>query len=221
MEFNDNLFSPGVWWLSLTIMALLLLLAIRAARWRQLIDSKRANSWFAAIVGLMVLWLLRTEAIPDVTFHLLGVTSLTLMFGWALGLLGVALALLGVCLAGVANWGGYPFSLITLGVIPVSISYLSLLTIRHFLPRHFFVYVFLNAFITGGLAGMLAGYSAAGLLVLSGHYSYAALDDSLMPFFPIMFFPEAVLNGWIMTLLVVFRPEWVYSFRDDDYLRGK
>jgi hypothetical protein len=33
--------------------------------------------------------------------------------------------------------------------------------------------------------------------------------------------PEAMLNGWIMAILVVFRPEWVYSFSDEQYLKGK
>ena len=36
-----------------------------------------------------------------------------------------------------------------------------------------------------------------------------------------MFFPEAVLNGWVMSVLVGFKPEWVRSFRDEEYLDGK
>lgn len=218
MEFNGNLFSPTAWWATLMLFGLLLGLAAWSAPWRQLIDSGRSNSWFAAIVGLMVLWLLRTDVTPGLEFHLLGVTSLTLMFGWSLGLIGTALALLGVTLAGWSDWSAYPFSLITIGLVPVTISFLSLLTIRYFLPRHFFIYIFLNAFVTGGLVGMICGYTSAAILVASGNYSYATLSDSVLPFFPIMFFPEAVFNGWVMTLLVVFKPEWVYSFQDEEYL---
>jgi uncharacterized membrane protein len=36
-----------------------------------------------------------------------------------------------------------------------------------------------------------------------------------------MFLPEAFLNGWAMVVLVVFRPHWVYSFSDEQYLKGK
>jgi uncharacterized membrane protein len=32
---------------------------------------------------------------------------------------------------------------------------------------------------------------------------------------------EAILNGWLPTVLVAFKPRWVYSFSDDQYIRGK
>ncbi|MBF0255983.1 MAG: energy-coupling factor ABC transporter permease [Gammaproteobacteria bacterium] len=221
MEFNGDIFSPGLWWSTLVFMALCLGLAVWFAPWRKLLDSARSNGWLASIVGLMMLWLLRTEVTAGLEFHLLGVTALTLMFGWALGLIGASLALLGVTLAGWGDWASFPFSLITVALAPVSISYLFLLLVRQFLPRHFFVFIFINAFVAGGLTGMLCGYLSAALLAASGLTSYAALQDTVMPFFPIMFFPEAMLNGWIITLLVVFKPEWVYSFRDEEYLQNK
>jgi uncharacterized membrane protein len=36
-----------------------------------------------------------------------------------------------------------------------------------------------------------------------------------------MFFPEAFVNGFVMSVMVGFRPEWVCSFRDEEYLVGK
>ncbi len=36
-----------------------------------------------------------------------------------------------------------------------------------------------------------------------------------------MFFPEAMLNGWIITILVILKPAWVFTFSDEDYLHGK
>jgi uncharacterized membrane protein len=36
-----------------------------------------------------------------------------------------------------------------------------------------------------------------------------------------MSMPEAFLNGWVMTVLVAYRPNWVYSFSDELYLKGK
>lgn len=38
---------------------------------------------------------------------------------------------------------------------------------------------------------------------------------------PIAMFPEAFVNGVVMTMLVVFKPHWVGSFRDQQYLLGK
>ena len=37
-------------------------------------------------------------------------------------------------------------------------------------------------------------------------------------FIIVMLFPEGFLNGMLMTILVVYRPEWVSSFDDREYL---
>ncbi len=36
-----------------------------------------------------------------------------------------------------------------------------------------------------------------------------------------MFLPEAILNGWITVIMVAFRPNWVGSFSDEQYIKGK
>ncbi len=62
--------------------------------------------------------------------------------------------------------------------------------------------------------GPATGDLAAGLLVASGTYTFAELDQTLLPFFPLMFLP-AILNGWLLAVLVAFKPQWVYSFSDE------
>jgi uncharacterized membrane protein len=59
------------------------------------------------------------------------------------------------------------------------------------------------------------------MLVLSGAYTMAELQATVVPFFPLMFLPEALVNGWVITILVLFFPAWVYSFSDEQYIRGK
>ncbi|MEN9460235.1 MAG: hypothetical protein RIS84_255, partial [Pseudomonadota bacterium] len=51
-------------------------------------------------------------------------------------------------------------------------------------------------------------------------YQWQDLGEQPM-FIIVMLFPEAFLNGMVMTILVVFRPEWVSSFSDKHYLKGK
>ena len=84
-----------------------------------------------------------------------------------------------------------------------------------------FVYVLVNGFLTAGLVGVVSGYAAAWLLVASGAYTFIELNQTVLPFFPLMFLPEAMLNGWVMAILVAFRPAWVGSFSDELYLKGK
>jgi uncharacterized membrane protein len=119
------------------------------------------------------------------------------------------------------GWQGYVVSFLTVVLVPITLSQISLVLVRSWLPRQFFVYVLGNGFFTAWLVGYISGYLAMQLLVLSGAYTMAELQVTVMPFFPLMFFPEALVNGWVITMLVVFFPAWVYSFSDEQYLHGK
>ncbi|MDX1269547.1 MAG: hypothetical protein R3311_19405, partial [Oceanisphaera sp.] len=48
----------------------------------------RSNVFFGAVVGMLVLWALRTEVTHGLVFHLSAVTAMTLMFGWSLSVIG-------------------------------------------------------------------------------------------------------------------------------------
>jgi uncharacterized membrane protein len=152
---------------------------------------------------------------------LLGLTATTLIFGWSLAIVAASLALLGVHLNGGLGWDGFALNALVSGVLPITLTQVMLILIRWYLPKQFFVYVLVNGFLTAGLVGVAMGYMAAWLLVGSGAYTFAELSQTVLPFFPLMFLPEAMLNGWIMVILVAFRPEWVYSFSDEQYLKGK
>jgi uncharacterized membrane protein len=104
---------------------------------------------------------------------------------------------------------------------PASLTWFSLLLVRTLLPKNFFIYVFINAFLTGGVVAVLSALLTMLFLLLASSYTWEMLNHSYLPFFPLMFFPEAVLNGWIMTILVGLKPQWVFSFSDEEYLHGK
>jgi len=42
------------------------------------------------------------------------------------------------------------------------------------------------------------------------------LRDGVVSLLPLMLFPEGFLNGVIVTVLVGFRPQWIWSFRDEE-----
>jgi uncharacterized membrane protein len=93
--------------------------------------------------------------------------------------------------------------------------------VRAYLPKHYFIYVFVNAFFAAGLIAVVGALVTTGLLLVVGAYSLDKLRDTYLLFLPLMFFPEAVLNGWVMSVLVGFKPAWVRSFSDEEYLDGK
>jgi uncharacterized membrane protein len=221
MTIDGALFSPTLLWVSNLIFVSILVLALRLAPWRKLRDGEQLNVFLGTVVALILLWQIDTQVQPGLSFHLLGVTAMTLMLGWSLSIIGVTLALCGVAFNAGAGWDGLALNAMLSGVVPATLTQVLLILIRWYLPKHFFVYVLVNGFLTAGVVGMVTGYLAAWLLVLSGAYSFAHLSESVLPFFPLMFMPEAFLNGWIMAVLVVFKPRWVYSFSDEQYLKGK
>ncbi len=221
MELNGELFSPTFRWWAAGLYGLSLYYAFRLAPWTRLRHSEQLHAFLGACLVLMLLWSLRVTVIQGLVFHFLGVTALTLMFGWSLAMFGASLALLGVTLNGMAQWSSFPVNIITLGILPISLTQTILVLVRSLLPKNFFIYILVNAFLTGGLVATLSGYLASGLLLLSGAHTSEAIGSTFLPFFPLMFLPEGMLNGWIMTVLVCNRPQWVGSFDDDLYLRGK
>ena len=220
MTLDGSLFSPLLIWTLSLLYGAALVAALRMAPWARFRNSEQVHVYLGLVVALLVLWAMEIKVQPGLSFHLLGATAATLMFGWSLAVIAVSLALLGTCING-GGWEGFAVNAMLAGIIPVTLTQALLILVRAYLPRHFFVFVLVNGFLTAGLVGVVAGYLAAWMLILNGAYSYAQLSQTVLPFFPLMFMPEAMLNGWVMVLLVAQRPAWVYSFDDEQYLKGK
>ncbi|MGD2117933.1 MAG: energy-coupling factor ABC transporter permease [Chromatiales bacterium] len=221
MELDSSQFPVQFLWISAIPTLLGLWYALRLAPWRRLLDREQLHVFLGSCVALMVMWSLRTDIHAGLQFHLLFLTTLTLMFGWSLGVLGGLLVLLGVTLAGLADWYAFGLNFISVVLLPVTLTQVLLVLIRHWCPKHFFIYIYLNAFLSGGVAIVLSSLLSSLFLVMAGVEKFSTLWDTYLSFFPLMFFPEAVLNGWFMTLLVGYRPHWVGSFRDEEYLQDK
>jgi uncharacterized membrane protein len=208
-------------WLITVLYWLALFSALRMAPWRKLLIPEQLHVLLGAVLVLILLWHMRVDVQPGLSFHLLGLTAVTLMVGWSLAVVAATLALIAVTFNLGGSWDSFAANAMIGGVIPVTLTQILLVLIRWYLPRHFFVFVMVNGFLTAGFVGIASGYLVTGLLVAGGAYSFAELDQTFLPFFPLMFLPEAILNGWVIVVLVAFRPQWVYSFSDEQYLKGK
>jgi uncharacterized membrane protein len=221
LELHGELFSGTALWFLNIFYGVTLLVALRMPPWRRLFEKEQLHVFLGACVVLIILWHVRGNAMDQLSFHFLGVTTFTLMFGWSFGIIGTSLALLGVTLNGSAGWEVFAANELAVGIIPVTITQLALFLIHNYLPRNFFIYVLGNGFITAGLAATVSGYFAAWMLISSGAVEYAHFSDNILPFFPLIFFPEAFINGWAVTILVCYRPHWIPSFSDALYIKGK
>jgi uncharacterized membrane protein len=221
MELTGELLSLGARRAFWVAYVLALGLAAWLAPWRHLREGLRLHLLAGAAVGLMILWSLRTAVLPGLEFHLLGMTTATLMLGWSLAVLAGSVALVGLAIAGLSGWSGLPVNALLDVLVPATVTQSLLVLARSALPKHFFVYVFVNAFVAGGIAVLAADYVAVWVLVGADALQLEDLRQGFLPFLPLMLFPEAFLNGFLMSVMVGLRPEWVHSFRDEEYLHGK
>lgn len=221
MNFTVGLF-PDVWlWLGHGVYWPMLLWAVARAPWSRLRHNESSHVWFGATVGTMLLWTMEAGLADGMSLHLLGTTVLTLLFGWHLAVLSISLVVLGISLNDGVAWVMLPTNALLLGLVPVSVSYGIYRLVDRALPNHFFIYIFLSAFLGGAVAMGAVGLVGAVLLSASGAYSLDYIHYNFLRYLPLIMFPEAFITGMLMTLFVVFYPRWVSTFDDERYLRNR
>lgn len=216
---SSNIPPHWLWGLWLLVAVLGVLIGRRAG-WRMLADSANLNVFLAATVCVLGLWLIKTGIKPGLNFHLLGATALTLMFRPLFALLSLALLTAAISLwhgeyaAFAANW-------LIMGVVPVAVSWAIFRLAERRLPNHLFIYIFVNAFFGAALAAIAVGIAATGFVSLAGAYPLDYLLEEYLPYFFLISFSEAFITGMLITMMVIYKPEWVATFDDKRYLLDK
>jgi uncharacterized membrane protein len=216
-----NLVSSGIpsgWapflWLA---VAGLFFAMFRKASWRMLTEPANLNVFLGAAVVLLGLWLIKAGVKPGLNLHLLGATALTLMFRPWFAILALALVIGGLTVHN-GQYAAYPANLFLMGVLPVSVSWAIYRFVDGKLPNHFFIYIFLNCFFGAGLAIVSVGLASTAYAAVTGAYTIGYLLENYLPYYLLMAWAEAFATGMIMTVLVVYKPEWVSTFDDKRYL---
>jgi uncharacterized membrane protein len=222
MQIESQLLGPG-WQLATTLVAVPVLgYALLTAPWNTWLQrSDRQHAWLGTIVLLTLLWSMRAGITPGLSFQFLLVTVLTLMHGWRLALVGVAVVLAGECLlqGGSAPWFAWGANFLCYGVVPVAFIALLHRAVQRWLPHNYFVYFFGTVFFGSMLAFNFAGFARLALLAANGTLAEAQLASEYLVWLPMVSLAEAFMNGVVMAMAVVYRPEWVASFDDRIYLR--
>ena len=203
-----------------TIAIAVLLLALTRAPWGRFRDTGFQHVFFGACVAVFFIWQLRVGTVPALSMHFLCLTTLTLMFGVPLAILAAAILTGAMCITDVQVWQSWPASFLALGMVPILVTWSMLRASQRYLPPNPFVYIFVVAFF-GAAAAMLAAMAVNSVLLLG--FDQMPLDQlrqSYLSVLPLMMFPEAFINGLIVTGLVVFKPAWIPSFDDEVYLKS-
>lgn len=220
MFISGSLFSAP-FLLSFSLIWLFSLwMAASLGTWKELRAPEPLHLFLGTTLGLILLWQLKAGILAGLSYHLLLVTAVTLMLGWSQALLATSLAALAVA-ANQGEWMDVPINAVINGLLPATLTQLFLILARKHLPRHFFVFVLINGFAAGGISTFLSGLLGILLLTGFGSYSWNQVSQTFLPFFPLMLIPEAFMNGWALTVLVCWRPQWVRTFIDQQYLDGQ
>ncbi len=214
---------PGtVLWLANILFFCILLFAAKKVEFRQLLNNKSGQHvYFGAMVILLLVWGMKAGISPGLGFHHLGATLFTLMFGWPLAIMGLFVIM-------VVSVMQQPSEFIALGVnaslsiaVPVFTSYAILKLSQKFLVDNFFIYIFVVAFFGAGLAVAASRLTSIALLSLVSAYPDSKLIAESLLLTPLFMFPEMFVTGMLITVFVVFKPDWVSTFDDERYINGK
>ncbi len=226
MNLTDAMLTPGAaLWAHLVYWPLLAWAAWRAP-WQR-VQGRGSHVLFGAAVAVMLAWTLQAGLDDGLRLHMLGATLLTLMFGWHLAVVASFLVVLGVTIDGGAHagagsaWLALPLNALLLGLVPVTVSHGLYRLADRRLPNHFFVYIFLSAFFGAAVALGTAVLASTLVHAWLGVYSHEYLVYNYLRYFPLLAFPEAFITGMLMTVFVLFRPGWVWTFDDARYLHGR
>ena len=221
MDIPASLLPDLYLWSSGLLCVLLMFTALLTAPWSKIRDNEAQHIFLGTIVMLSLLWVMRGGIQDGLSFHLLGMTLLCLMFEWQFALMAASLVVAIATSQGPAGWEAFGVNLLLMGALPILFTRLFLYLCQRRLPHNYFVYVFLNAFLAGGLSILLAGAASAGLQYAAGVQPAGSIVRNFLQILPLLMFGEAFINGGTMTLIVAYRPQWVATFHDNWYVKGK
>lgn len=207
------------------IMALLLyagavLWALYRVQWIELLaDNRRQHLLFGSMFMLAVLWLVRRDFDNGLTFHFIGLTAVTLLLNWQLAIVAGTLAQLGMLVIGWDDAAAFGVNGILRVLLPVAVTLMVSRGLEHFKPGNLFMYIFISGFFAAGLCGVVTILAGMGLLAWSAELAMPAAPFEVIGFLLLAAFPEAFINGTVVTGLVVFYPDWVETFDSDRYLQ--
>lgn len=221
MNLPAALFSTAWHVFALVLVVLVIYQILLRAPWQRLKTPTQLNLLLGFAVGLTLAWSMRAGVKPGLSLHLLGAMAATLTLGPRLALVALGLALTGITLNGAIEWQAWPINFVLMALVPVVLAEWMRKLVERRLPAHFFVFIFVVGFAGSALTIMLQGLFASLALVVAGAYPLDFLLSDYLPYFLLLGFSEGWLSGALITVMVIYRPEWVAAFDDRRYLLNK
>ncbi|GAB3542855.1 hypothetical protein GCM10027343_15520 [Noviherbaspirillum agri] len=212
-------FPPEIAFLAILAATVFLYGNVRTAPWRQLAGPGAFSAWCALIIALPLLWRFDIPIAQGMALHMLGMPLFVLMYGRQLAMAGIAISALAFTVLENGLWSNLGMNLLLLAVLPAYCGDVVMRLTEKYFPRNVFVYLLGNGFF--GTVLMLA---TIGLMSLGVHRMWITgtpPGGDVIAYMLLLSWGEAFLTGFLLTIFTVYRPEWVLTFDDEVYLRGK
>lgn len=214
-----ELLSATSLWFGWLVYLPLLLWAVWRAPWVELFsDQRRQHLLCGTVLALFLLWLVRRDFASGLSYHFIGMTVVTLLLDWPLAVLCGLAAQLGLLAMGRQDLAALGLNSILLVLIPVLVTELCAQLVERRQPRNLFVYIFGCGFFPAALAVLFSLLAGLGVLWLDGLYVMPPWLDDFAGYLWLIMFPEAFINGMLVSGLVVFYPDWLETFNRTRYL---
>lgn len=206
-------------WLS---FAILLWLCRSPLGWQKLRqESDYQHFVFSSAIILFCLWALKAGIHQGLDIHLLGMTVLTLCHGpkiaiW-IAILPLAM-MVGFDFLPLADVGLYA---VTTVIIPAFVSYLIFWLSYQYLQHHLFIYFFVAGFLNGAVTMVIHLCVVSAGYWISGLHSWQVIESNYLLMAVLVWFPEGMINGMALTILSMYRPHWLRTFYDREYLSSE
>ena len=209
---------------SLTLGWAIYLPALALAAWRapwveMVSDFRRQHLVFGTMLALFLLWLVRRDFASGLSFHFIGMTAVTLLLDWPLAILGGFLAQLGLLALGRQDLAALGVNGLLIIGLPVLVTEVCAILVERAQPRNLFVYIF-SGFFAAALSALLCVLVGLGLLWLDWRFAMPEWLSDFIGYLWLIIFPEAFINGTVISALVVFCPEWLETFNRTRYLQA-
>ncbi len=220
MNISISLLAIGqVWFFNLLLIPLLYLI-LKKVDWRGLIDdSGLQHRVFAATLVLFIIWQINISLSLDVAIHFLGITTLSLMFGWPLALLSALIAQSGFLLFSQGQVDSFALNYFVNAVVPITFTWRLHLWIESKKPQNPFVFIMGAGFLSCLLSSILVAMFAGIMLYLGGQFVFGLGFLDYIAYLPLFIFPEAVVNGMFISGFSILQPHWVQAFNDERYFQ--
>ncbi len=175
---------------------------------------------FGTVVALCLLWLVRRDFPSGISIHFIGMTAVTLLLDWPLAILAGLFAQLVIVLFGKQELAAIGANGLLLVFIPVLIAEICAHLIEKLQPENLFVYIFGSCFFPAALTAAICAFGGFALLWVNGIFIFPPWLAEFYGIVLMVIFPEAFINGTMISALVVYKPEWLETFNRTRYLQA-